>query len=385
MRRGTKLLVASGFVVNVGWGLCWPYLNFRLYDIGAVYFQLSLMDSLAAITYLASRLWGALSDYYGRRKPFMLVGFAGSVVPVAFMALYNRSVWALLALYLVASFSWGIAFPSLVAALTSDPERERATTIFALVGSLGWALGASLMGPAEGALGPPGLFALCSLMLAFFPLMLAFYKEEGLPKKEEPLRSYIRGSLSFRFRAKKGFGFLLAGVFLSWFGLQWSGPPMRMKIYDVLGRSKTQVGVLMGVSSVMSAVALALGRKAIEKLGGLRTLLASVASYAVIIPVFGLVWSPLVLVVLWLTPIWPFFNLGYMLSPAELSSEETRAEAVGCCEVVKNVGVLLGLFGGLVADAIGREEALLLSALPLGLALLPIAASYSSSRATEEP
>jgi len=378
-------LIASNFVVNVGWGLCWPYLNFRLYDIGAVYLQLSLMDSLAAITYLASRLWGALSDYYGRRKPFMLVGFAGSAVPVAFMALYNRSVWALLALYLVSSFSWGIAFPSLVAALTSDPEREKATTVFALVGSLGWALGASLMGPAEGALGPPGFFLLCSLMLALFPAILAFYEEEALPRKEGPLRSYIRGSLSLRFRARRGFGFLLAGVFLSWFGLQWSGPPMRMKIYDVLGRSKMQVGLLMGLSSVASAVALALGRKAVEKLGGLRTLLASVASYAVIIPAFGLTWSPVLLVALWLAPVWPFFNLGYMLSPAELSSEETRAEAVGCCEVVKNVGVLLGLFGGLAADVMGREEALLLSALPLGLALIPIAASYRSSRATEGP
>ena len=81
MKRETRLLIAANFVANVGWGLCWPYLNFRLYDIGAAYLHLALMDSLASITFTLSRFWGALSDYYGRRKPFMLMGFTASAFP----------------------------------------------------------------------------------------------------------------------------------------------------------------------------------------------------------------------------------------------------------------------------------------------------------------
>jgi len=381
MRRGTRLVVASGFVVNVGWGICWPYLNYRLYDIGAAYLHISLMDSLAAMTYLLSRLWGALSDYYGRRKPFMVLGFLASAVPVALMALFSRSIWALLALYVLSCFSWGVAFPALVAALTSDPEREKATASYSLVGSLGWALGSSIMGLLEEGLGPEGTFLTSFAFLLAFPLILTAYDEAELPRKEEPLGTYLRGALSPRFRARKGFGLLLAGVFLSWLGLQWAGPPMRVKIYDALGRSKKLVGLLMGVNSVVAAAALALGRGAVEKIGGLRTMSLSVACYAVMMPVFALASSPAVLVALWLMPVWPFFMLGYMLSPAEFSGEDTRAEAVGSCEVLKNVGVILGLFGGLVADLIGPEGSLFLSALPLSLALLPMLMSYRTLRA----
>ncbi|RLI08686.1 hypothetical protein DRO32_01910 [Candidatus Bathyarchaeota archaeon] len=385
MRRRARLLVAANFVASVGWGLCWPYLTFRLYDIGAVYLQIALMDSLAYATYLLSRLWGALSDYYGRRKPFMLLGFTASALPVAFMALLNDRIWALISSYLAACFAWGIAFPALVAALTSEPDREYATAIFSLVGSVGWGIGAFLMGPAEEYMGPAGLFGMSFLILLAFPLVLAFYDEEELPRKEGPLRSYLAGALSLEFRARRGFGLLLVGVFLGWLGLQWASPLMRLKIYDALGRSKMSVGLIMGLNSIISALAVSLGGKLVRRLGGLRTLISALACYAIIMPVFALAREPGLLLALWFVPIWPFFNLGYMLSPAEFSSEEERAEAVGSCEVMKSMGVLLGLLGGYVADLIGRERSLVLSAIPLSLAIPPSLASYRARRADDAP
>ena len=369
------MIVASNIIGSIGWGLCWTYLNFRLYDIGATYLQLCLMDSLAAITYLSSRFWGALSDYYGRRKPFMISGFFASALPVIVMALRNADIWALLLSYLMACFFWAIAYPAYMAALTSDPEREKATMIFSLVGSVGFAIGSSVMGPAEALLGPSGLFFLCFLILTAFPASLIIYSEEPLPRKPGSPLSYARGAFSIRLRASAGFGFLLIGVFLAWLGLQWASPLARMRLYDLLGRSKLIMGLLWGMSSVASAVALVLAREAIKKFGGLGTLTASTACYAIIMLCFAIVENPVAYAILWLMPVWSFFNLGYVLSPAEFTSEDVRGEAMGACEVAKNLGVLIGLSGGFLADVLGREASLAISAVPLALALLPLTAS----------
>jgi hypothetical protein len=65
------------------------------------------------------------------------------------------------------------------------------------------------------------------------------------------------------------------------------------------------------------------------------------------------------------------FNLGCILAVAELSREEFRGEAMGASETCKNVGLLLGMSGGLIADLAGREKSILLSSIPFSLALLP--------------
>ena len=77
----------------------------------------------------------------------------------------------------------------------------------------------------------------------------------------------------------------------------------------------------------------------------------------------------------WLIPIWPFFDLGCTLSPAEFPRKEHRAE-----EVAKIAGVILGVAGGLVADRIGRESSLILLALPLSLAFLLACACHGRAR-----
>ena len=377
MRRGTRVIVASNILGSIGWGLCWTYLNFRLYDIGATYLQLCLMDSLAAITYLSSRFWGALSDYYGRRKPFIISGFSASALPVIIMALLNADIRALLLSYFMSCFFWAIAYPAYMAALTSDPEKEKATTIFSLVGNIGFAIGSSLMAPAEAFLGPSGLFFLGFSILMAFPASLIFYSEEPLPKKPGSPLSYARGAFSIRLRAGAGFGLLLVGVFLAWLGLQWASPLARMRLYDLLGRSKLIMGLLWGMSSVASAVALVLAREAIKKFGGLGTLMASTTCYAIVMLCFALVENPMAYAILWLMPIWSFFNLGYVLSPAEFTGEDVRGEAMGACEVAKNLGVLIGLSGGFLADVLGREASLAMSAVPISMALIPLAASKS--------
>ena len=374
------MLVASNAISSVGWGLCWTYLNFRLYDIGATYLQLCLMDSLAAITYLSSRFWGALSDYYGRRKPFILSGFTASAFPVIVMAVMNDKVWPLLLSYLAACFFWAVAYPAYMAALTSDPEREKATTAFSLIGGIGFAIGSSAMGPAEALLGPSGLFLLCFCVLLAFPAFLVLYSEEPLPRKPGSPLAYARGAFSIRFRAGTGFGSLLVGIFLAWFGLQWASPLARMRLYDLLGRSKLIMGLLWGMSSMASAVALVLAREAIRRFGGLGTLTASTACYAVLMLCFALVGNPVAYAILWLMPVWSFFNLGYVLSPAEFTTEDVRGEAMGSCEVAKNLGVLLGLTGGFLADLLGREASLAISAIPLAVALLPLAISKTRLR-----
>src|SRR3990172_9225374 len=91
-------LIASVFVVALGYGVALPMLPFFLEGLLADSSQLSVSWHVGIITsiylfamFLFAPLWGRLSDKVGRR-PVILVGLGGFIVMLGMFAL-SRELW----------------------------------------------------------------------------------------------------------------------------------------------------------------------------------------------------------------------------------------------------------------------------------------------------
>jgi len=330
MKTGTRTLLLAAFVNNIGGGIYWHFLSLHLFDLGASYVQIALLDSLSAIMYVTSRAWGSASDYYGTRKPFIIVGMGLSAVPIFLCGLVN-SPGPIIALFMVSSFFGSISFPSFLAALSAVEEKGRVIGWYSMLTALGWAAGTFSMGFIYEALGVIGVYTTASSIMALSALIATFYPQELRVSRDKSLRKYVRGAFSFRFKAPKEFVWLLIAMFLCWFGFQWSGPLLRLRFYDLLHRSKVVLGIVWGVSaSVSGALVSPFAERLADRFGGGRMLQVTVLIYALYTPLFAFVNNPTLFSILWIVPIWAFNWVAAFSTPAQMTSESVRGEAMGC-------------------------------------------------------
>jgi len=361
MKRSTQVLLMSSFVTNVGAGIYWPFLGLRLYDLGASYFQIALLDSLSAIMFMLSRVWGATSDYYGLRKPFIIVGSILSAVPIFFCGLVSSPLYVI-ALFMASSFFSSVNVAPFLAALTFVEEKGKIMGWYSMLTAIGWAFGTFSMGIIHEYFGAFGVFTIAAVLIIVAASIIFWHPSETRLTQDESLRGYVKNTFTFKFKAPKEFAWLLLAVFLCWFGFQWSGPLMRMRFYDLLEHSVIMLGIVWGVSaSISGAIVSPLAGRLADKIGGGRMIQAAVLVYMFYTPLFAFVNSPLLYSVLWIVPIWTFNWVGVLSTTAQMTSESVRGEAMGLFNVALNLGVIVGLLGGVFADNFGRELAIVVT------------------------
>jgi DHA1 family tetracycline resistance protein-like MFS transporter len=267
----TSLTISCALMMT-GFGIASPVFARRLSELGADVEVLSLMAMASALAqFLLAPCMGALADRFGRRRTVLLALSGLAVTNLAFLLV--RSTWMFIVLrFLQGAFSVGLlpAVMGMVADLV--PEQLRTRWVGVIMG--GYAVGFTL-GPVIGGLlftwwgftAPLGIAALLDLLALLITYVKVYEtREPSVPnlrqsRGQEPVEQ--PNLLAFIPRPRSLFALLLVLDFIAAFSMAFIGPQMIFYLYNTLGWTTSQYGLMMGGYGVATLV----GQVAIGRLG----------------------------------------------------------------------------------------------------------------------
>jgi len=374
------LLLVISFVNSVTLGLLWPFITINIYMLGGSLVSIVFVQNFPYTAFVFSRLWGVISDFYGKRKLFIIVGQSLSVIPL-FFASFTKELTPLISLIILANFFSSIASPSFLAAL----GEAGGGTMYAysqLAGNIGWTLGALIIGPLHSTYGQSGVYlAAITALLVSICIFSIFYRETKKRNMEESMRERLKKVLSFKLRARKQFKYFLLSVFLAWLAAFWSAELLKVKLFQLLGESVENYSIVFGFGvGSLSVISSYITTKLIIKYGGDKLILLSLLMYSILNPLLGIIHDPTLFIALFILPIWPMFWAGQTAVAHELSDKGYEAENMGMFVVVTNIAALPGILGGVLADLINVNLAITFSGFFFTLSLFTYYKAVYSSR-----
>ncbi len=362
--HGLGPLKLIGFLESAGWAAFFIYFPIYLGDAGLSNFQIGVVVAAPTLVGMFSGpIWGALSDYLGRRKPFMI------------QSAVSTSVFIFLAA-LTQSFSWLLVLGLLRGLFTPVLEGLTVTNLFSLSGrgkmgrvfggyatwkSLGWAFSAMMSGALSQLLGVRTTLYLSSLMFILIAAAALSIPDPAvsLPRGESGFSvsaGLLRVALS-ALRAPKLLLFLLASlpVYLAINAMMTFFP-----IYlEAVGAAPVLVGAVFTVPVFFEALIFSrIGRIADVAGGKRRLLVISSAAHFLLFLLTGIFRNPLILFLVYsaLDPVaWP----PLFTASSTFISQMLPPERWAIGQTLYNIWawslspVLGSLIGGWVSDLMG--------------------------------
>ncbi len=190
----SKSLLALSFtflLVNMGWGMAWPYLPNYMRLLGGGILFVALLSVLFNLTsFFGQYFWGRKSDAIERRKPFVILGIFSSMLFFALMGLVQNAV-ALLSLRTFQGFFSASQTPA-ASALVSELSKNvgQGFAIFNLFSNIGFMAGNFIGGSIKSMLPMNYLFILSAI--PFILSSIPFYFVEERKKKPLDFRLLFR-------------------------------------------------------------------------------------------------------------------------------------------------------------------------------------------------
>jgi DHA1 family multidrug resistance protein-like MFS transporter len=276
-KRNLYILTFVLFVVMLGYGIIIPILPFYIESMGAGGTELGLLvASYAVMRLIFGPIWGSLSDRLGR-KPILLIGILGYAVTMVWFGLATQ-LWMLFAARILAGILSSATAPTTMAFIgDSTPEKERGggMGLLGAAGGIGTIVGPVLGGFLAGdSLAMPfflaaGLSVLSLLLaIAFLPESLPAEARQTFQKNEKliNLKSWGQAIIS-------PIGSLLALTFVSTCGLMIFTNVFGLYALEKFSFGPEDVGVMMMVLGLVSAVAQGLLAGPVTKKWGDRTII----------------------------------------------------------------------------------------------------------------
>lgn len=258
-RRNLYILTFTLFVVMLGYGVIIPILPFYIEDMNAGGTELGLLTaSYAVMRLIFGPIWGSLSDRVGR-KPILLVGIAGYVITMAWFGLAS-ALWMLFAARILSGILSSATAPTTMAYIgDSTPGEERGGGM----GLLGAAAGVgTIFGPvlggflADSSLSTPFFVAAGLALLSF--ILTAIFLPESLPpasRQKYTAERKIVDLKGWRAAILSPIGILLLLTFISTCGLMIFASVFGLYALDQFGFGPDDVGLMMMILGLVSALA----------------------------------------------------------------------------------------------------------------------------------
>jgi len=268
IRNVILLLSGSVLLMMTGFGIIFPVFARRLEELGGGVQTLSLMTmSFALAQLLAAPFLGSLADRIGRRPLVLLALAAFTATNIGF--LFARSIGAFIAIRMLEGALTAGLFPSAMGVVSDVvPEDKRAQWVGIVMGSYGagFFLGPVLGGVLYDRWGFSAPF-LASAGMAFLALITAIILVPETRDKRKCKRDRLRNRWengrspsskttlwdSFP-RPLSIFFCLLALDFVIVFAFAFVEPQMIFYMYDKLGWTTVQFGILISVYGLTSVV-----------------------------------------------------------------------------------------------------------------------------------
>lgn len=418
MRRGERWFFSftSAFIAAGGASLLLPL--FAATALGGTVGQIGLMASVASLAGVPfSIIWGRLSDRSGRRKPFILLAFAGAGSALLLMSL-TRSMGQLILLNALMNSFWvaSAAVSTILAieGVARDRWESRIGRFNRYTGA-GWVSGLALgaVWSRFAAQLPDGglralFYPLAALDLLAALMVLRLVRERGgrLERRGFPGVAMAMGNMlieRFRYapfhlyylarprrllqllRGGNRFGRKLTryygAVILIFMGLATFFVPLPIFYREALRMDNSVIYALWMVHSGTSTLFHSRAGRLAERFGNWRIQRLALSVRMAIFPMVALVsFVPpalqvpaIVLIFLFTGTTWAMTNVTSISITAKLAPEEAQGQALGVYNALIGVGWILGsLLGGYMAGELGYLATFSLASAFILLALISL-------------
>ncbi len=346
----------KGFFDSIPNTILTPY----LYDLGASFTLLGSFRAFPSlISLISSRFWGALSDATNRRKPFILLSFLLSVpffLAYAFIA--NSPEDYLLIRILNSFFSLEVGIMPATIASTST-RLGRAFGDYSFATSAAWTSGGMLSGwfVEHYGINQAFLLSIFGTLLASTTFLFTYKEKNDSRRHNIDSQKIILKTISFDLN-RRAQNLALIAVFTAlrsaFFGL-----PAMMKMYVLLGRSKTSYTVILSLAGLTGIVTSPLYGRAVDRFGARNSAIASLLAYTIYLPLMALTNDPVLFAILWAIPIGNLEYAALMSLKVRVSNPNGRATDIGTMESISSLFSAFGnIAAGVVIDRLGTAPSL---------------------------
>ncbi len=350
-RRELPVLVGT-LLLELAWSMSYMFMAFETYA-QAGFYAYALIRSLPSLAYfLGSRFFGFLSDSSGVRKPFFLLGSVSTIVSLLSMAFLPIDMWipVISLWYFLSAYE-----PVMIAYLSAKMEAGSASGEYYAASELGFTLGTALGGVLADALGIRKVLMLAALVSV--PSLPLFMLAEDSSRGTLDLRSALKRTIQLEFpgRTKRYVPvFLTASLSISVFYVAFS-----IKVFEASGRSNSLMGLLIAAAGLLGTLTGPVYGKLTDRLGGMRTFLASCLIYSAYFSVGAFINDLTLLALLMVIPIFPLHYSSRNALAIELAPEE-RASAVSVPSSLGSISEAMGNYlGGTLMGLLGLTETMI--------------------------
>jgi UMF1 family MFS transporter len=253
-----------------------------------IVFSLAISGSMLAVA-LTSPMFGAVSDRYGRRVPFLIVFV---LICVIFTAAIGQ-IWGLVAgllFFAIANFAYqsgNVFYDSLLSTVSREDNRGRISGLGVALGYLGSILGILMVAPFVDTWGTGAAFIPTALLFLVFALPCFFFVKEAPGKAPLSTRLIKEGytQLFTTMRQAKSHSNLLRFIgarFLYVDAVNTLLTFMAFYVIEVVGFSQGQARILFIVSTTFAIAGSFIYGRTVDWIGPKKTLVIVLLQWAIV-------------------------------------------------------------------------------------------------------